>query len=366
MTTYPTTFCQNENNAAEIAVPSSLSISESSEKSSSSITKPLEQENQFILRIPAEPAQALKEAIRSDAGNLKQRLFIKLGPEEGTLDPRLRKGTVIFDEWTMSGKVMDLPTIIESQKTIDRKIFHKVADISQMLICKDGPPSEEEDSSGPIKLKRYDPNKVDKKYIYPHGICPPLKNCRKRRFRKTTKKDNEGPEMEKEVKRLFRADEEAISIKWELVDEDLYCVENSSKPFDAVDLFGALSDSENDDGVNNDQPATTLNEQNNPTKHELEAVTVSIQPNTCLQDIEIFAKQNAATQSINSNYLESKNSYNKVDRGNKGYEAPRNNFVAANMLSQKSKEDKTFTDFSNQLNEGFNQIFSKFKKMPEN
>ena len=31
---------------------------------------------------------------------------------------------------------MDLPTIIESQKTIDNKTFYKTADICQILICK--------------------------------------------------------------------------------------------------------------------------------------------------------------------------------------------------------------------------------------
>jgi len=245
MSMYSKVVGQNEKAVSRILAHLEKASSENIvEKNNASTTKNLEPENQFILRLPDEPAQALKEAIRSDAGNLKDRLFIKLGPEEGTLDPRLRKGTVIFDDWTMSGKVMDLPTIIESQKSIDRKIFHKVADISQIMICKEGPPSEEEDNLAPLKLKRYDPNKVDKKYIYPHGICPPLKNCRKRRFRKTTKKDMEGPEMEKEVKRLFRADEEAVSIKWELVDEE--SAENSNKPYDAHDLFGALSDSESD------------------------------------------------------------------------------------------------------------------------
>ena len=45
------------------------------------------------------------------------------------------------------------------------------------------------------------PQKVDKKYIYQHGLNPPLKNCRRRRFRKTLKKKSvEAPEIEKEVK----------------------------------------------------------------------------------------------------------------------------------------------------------------------
>ena len=55
-------------------------------------------------------------------------------------------------------QVVDLPTIIESQKTIDRKTFYKTADISQMVVCQEGEPSDEEDA--PVKPKKYDPNKV--------------------------------------------------------------------------------------------------------------------------------------------------------------------------------------------------------------
>ena len=92
---------------------------------------------------------------------------------------------------------------MESHKTIDNKTFYKTADICQLLICKEGEDfDDEEDANSPVKKKK-DPNKVDKKYLYPHGIGPPLKNCRKRRFRKTLRKKYvEAPEIEKEV-RMF-------------------------------------------------------------------------------------------------------------------------------------------------------------------
>lgn len=56
----------------------------------------------------------------------------------------------------------------------------------QMLMVREGEdPQEEEDS----KKKRKDhPNRVDKKYLWPHGYTPPLKNVRKRRFRKMLRK----------------------------------------------------------------------------------------------------------------------------------------------------------------------------------
>lgn len=71
------------------------------------------------------------------------------------------------------------------------------------------------------KNKKKDPNKIDKKFLYPHGLTPCLKNVRKRRFRKTLKKKNvELPEIEKEVKRLLRVDNEAVSVKWEIVESE--------------------------------------------------------------------------------------------------------------------------------------------------
>lgn len=70
-----------------------------------------------------------------------------------------------------------------------------------MIICKQDEEflmSDDEDKTKVFKKK--EPNKVDKKYLWPHGITPPLKNVRKRRFRKTLRKKYvEAPEIEKEV-----------------------------------------------------------------------------------------------------------------------------------------------------------------------
>lgn len=70
-----------------------------------------------------------------------------------------------------------------------------------MIICKEDASfllSDDEDKTKVFKKK--EPNKVDKKYLWPHGVTPPLKNVRKRRFRKTLRKKYvEAPEIEKEV-----------------------------------------------------------------------------------------------------------------------------------------------------------------------
>lgn len=82
-------------------------------------------ETQFILRLPEEPATVLRDAIRG-APNLKERLSI-------SLENDLRKGMVRLDDRYLYAKVVDLPCIMESMKTIDKKSFYKTADICQMV-----------------------------------------------------------------------------------------------------------------------------------------------------------------------------------------------------------------------------------------
>uniref|UniRef100_A0A1A9WFM5 TAFII55 protein conserved region domain-containing protein n=1 Tax=Glossina brevipalpis TaxID=37001 RepID=A0A1A9WFM5_9MUSC len=174
----------------------------------------VELENQFILRLPEEPAKMLREVLQSPNSNLKDRMSIQL-------DNDLRYGEVRFDHWLLHAKVVDLPTIIECLKTIDNKTFYKSADICQMMICKEEP-HDLDNNESPNKGKKKDPNKVDKKFLWAHGITPPCKNVRKRRFRKTLKKKNvEAPEIEKEVKRLLRIDNDAVKVDFEIINEDL-------------------------------------------------------------------------------------------------------------------------------------------------
>jgi transcription initiation factor TFIID subunit 7 len=76
-----------------------------------------------------------------------------------------------FEGWNFTSRLVDLPTIIESHKTIDSKTFYKTADICQLVLtCKEREDfDDEEDINSPGK-KKNDPNKVEE-------IGPPLKNC---------------------------------------------------------------------------------------------------------------------------------------------------------------------------------------------
>lgn len=212
-------------------------------------------EQQFIMRLPPGPAEALRQELKNESIYIKDRLSIELQSD-------LRRGAIRYGNDYIPAKMVDLPCIVESLKTVDRKTFYKTADICQMLI-----PTTEEDiahdeNETPANKKKGD---KDKKFMCNHGLTPPLKNVKKKRFRKTLKKKYmDQPDIEKEVKRLFRADAEAISVKWELITDDdkgsSGKMEGSGGPGTSgslkrtdtaasldIDIFGELSSSDEDD-----------------------------------------------------------------------------------------------------------------------
>ncbi|XP_067832919.1 LOW QUALITY PROTEIN: transcription initiation factor TFIID subunit 7 [Heptranchias perlo] len=170
---------------------------------------PHELESQYILRLPSEHAAIVRRAVQSGNVNLKDRLTIELHPDG-------RHGIVRVDKQPLASRLVEMPCVIESLKTIDKKTFYKTADVCQMLVCStDGelyPPQEEPVPVDP-KNKKKDKDK-EKKFLWNHSITCPLKNVRKRRFRKTAKKKYiESPDVEKEVKRLLSTDADAVSVR---------------------------------------------------------------------------------------------------------------------------------------------------------
>lgn len=106
-----------------------------------------------------------------------------------------RRGIFHVGNSLYSFKLVDLPCIIEAQKTLDNKQMFKVADICQvcsslcalrvmwfydiciqMLVVGDRIQNEEA-----VTANR---NVSVDEFIWPHGITPPLHHVRKRRFRK--------------------------------------------------------------------------------------------------------------------------------------------------------------------------------------
>uniref|UniRef100_A0A4W2HZ90 TATA-box binding protein associated factor 7 like n=1 Tax=Bos indicus x Bos taurus TaxID=30522 RepID=A0A4W2HZ90_BOBOX len=199
--------------------------------SSSQDEPPHELENQFILRLPMEHASTVRKMVHSGSSSMKNKLKIDLFSDT-------RHAVVEVDNVSLAAKLVDLPCVIGSLKTLDRKSFYKTADVSQMLVCTadaDVQPSPEEPvtSTDPKAIRKAEKQRK-KKYTWKHGITPPLRNVRKRKFRKTIKKvadfkqieemdlpvHIESPEVEKEVKRLLCSDAEAVNTRWEVIAED--------------------------------------------------------------------------------------------------------------------------------------------------
>ncbi|XP_055980106.1 transcription initiation factor TFIID subunit 7-like [Sorex fumeus] len=192
---------------------------------------PYELENQFILRVPLEYACAVKEIAHSRNVSTKNKLRIDLTPGRNY-------AAVEVEDVSLTARLVNLPCIIGSLKTLDRKTFYKTADISQMLVCTGHidtrSSSEKSTSSDDLKTIVRNERVKSKRSAWKHGIAPPLKNVRKKRFRKIRKKDLDlkeieemsftefidCPDVENEVKRLLSSDAEAIKARWKVIGED--------------------------------------------------------------------------------------------------------------------------------------------------
>lgn len=132
---------------------------------------PLAVEEHFLLRLPPHLAGGLREQIESR----------NVGPEIWFKFKDSRRAVFHLGEKLYGAKLVDLPALLESQKlTGQGGQSIKVADISQMLLVED----EVKDEAEVTADKAF--NIED--FIYPHGITPPLKHVRKRRFRKRINK----------------------------------------------------------------------------------------------------------------------------------------------------------------------------------
>ncbi|WFD26760.1 hypothetical protein MNAN1_001747 [Malassezia nana] len=142
-----------------------------------------------------------------------------------------RRAVFHIGQQLYAAKLVDLPCVVESHKTLDNKQIFKIADISQILLIERPIANEAEAiASGPTRSSQDD-------YIYPHGITPPMQWARKRRFRKRI--HNQSIEMvEKEVESLLNDDKRAEKVEYEFVDPhtaDLIEQELAQQKLDRVD-----------------------------------------------------------------------------------------------------------------------------------
>ncbi|KAL8672250.1 MAG: hypothetical protein Q9168_003273 [Polycauliona sp. 1 TL-2023] len=174
-------------------------------------------EEEFILRMePGEDCDYLRWAIAER----------KWGPaNEGGVDVRLqflmqdgRRGLISIRKNFYAACLVDLPCVIEGMKSWDKKSWFKTADICQMLLVLGPIKNESEAMDYPL------PREIDPQtWQYAHGLTPPMRYARKRRFRKRI--SNRTIEtVEEEVERLLALDAECTAAKGtvyhEIVDPD--------------------------------------------------------------------------------------------------------------------------------------------------
>ncbi|KAF3481837.1 transcription initiation factor tfiid 55 kd subunit [Arthroderma uncinatum] len=194
-------------------------------------------EEQFILRMePGEDCDYLRKAVEEK----------RFGPRsQGGADASFkaltrdgRRATVTIRGNIYAATLVDLPSIVEGLKSWDKRGWYKSADICQMLLVLGKVKSEEEAHSYPLP-KDIDPST----FQYAHGLTPPLRWVRKRRFRKRiSNRTIEAVELE--VARLLKEDTAAIKPPdFEIMDQNHYAREQQGEQ-DGFDMYDDEQDAE--------------------------------------------------------------------------------------------------------------------------
>ncbi len=157
----------------------------------------------FVLRMrPGEDCDYIHDAIT----NGKVGLPVSEGGAEVSfrfIEKDLRRAIVTVRGRMYAAVLVDLPCIVETMKSWDKKGWWKVADMCQMLLVLGTCRNEDEARTYAL------PKEVEKDtFQYPHGLTPPMHWVRKRRFRKRLSYKTIA-NVDEEVERLLREDEQA-------------------------------------------------------------------------------------------------------------------------------------------------------------
>ncbi|KAA8648360.1 hypothetical protein EYZ11_005845 [Aspergillus tanneri] len=167
-------------------------------------------EEQFILRMPpGEDCEYLRRAIEERRFDRSEFSFKPLNREGRRAIFRVR-------DKQYAAALVDLPSIVEGMKSWDRRGWYKSADICQMLLVL-GPISHEMEAMEYPLPSEVEHNE-NKNFLYPHGLAPPMRWVRKRRFRERIS-TRTIEQVEKAVEDLIAQDEASVSPpRYELVD----------------------------------------------------------------------------------------------------------------------------------------------------
>ena len=130
-----------------------------------------------------------------------------------------RTAIIAFQELEREAILVDLPCIIESQKTIDKKQFYKINDICQMLVVSGGGGNSGTEDKINSHLNSHlfpDQQQQQQSYRWPHGLTAPLWNVRSRIFKKTKNKGLSGDDVEILVQSLLERDAQSINTEYSI------------------------------------------------------------------------------------------------------------------------------------------------------
>lgn len=153
-------------------------------------------EEQVILRLPPHLAEQLNALVAKDS--LPEDCIQLVPPEKyGS-----RHISFVFNGVSYPSKIVDLPCIVETQKTFDKSAYYKSGDICQMVVVVD---TMEELEQVPDALSS--------------GLTPPTTNIRSRHFRKPQFTRNELTAAEQEISEVL---EGQPYVQYELVEEEYF------------------------------------------------------------------------------------------------------------------------------------------------
>ncbi|KAG5560895.1 hypothetical protein RHGRI_004052 [Rhododendron griersonianum] len=131
-------------------------------------------EEQFVLRVPPSVAERIESLLNENGSSSDDKSLDLSFSEDG------RNGSFVIGNDRFPASLLDLPCIAESYKTYDDSVLIKTADIGQMIMVREhGDPR---------------PDAVE----YRHGLTPPMRDARRRRFRR---EPDLNPELVQRVER---------------------------------------------------------------------------------------------------------------------------------------------------------------------
>ncbi|KAF7029984.1 hypothetical protein CFC21_041607 [Triticum aestivum] len=163
-------------------------------------------DEQFILRVPPSVAEQIERLMNESAAGSSS------NPDDASLDLSFsedgRSGTFMIGNQRFPASLLDLPTVVESYKTYDDSFLVKTADIGQvkakicvyvLLICRPRNHFKLEQ----MVMVREENDPAPEGAEYKHGLTPPMRDARRRRFRRE-------PDLNAEL--VHRVEKDLISI----------------------------------------------------------------------------------------------------------------------------------------------------------